>query len=145
MATEESGEGTPPSTAAAAAPAAPIVVPGLHGQVSAFDANQEDWVEYVERLELYFTANDIANPAKKRAILLTAVGPATYRLVKTLAIPGKPTDLSFEDIVEKLKTHFNPKPSPIIKRYEFNTRKQQPNETISEYVAALRRIAEHTL
>ena len=88
-------------------------------------------------------ANDIADPAKKRAILLNAAGPATYRLVKTLAIPGKPTDLSFDEIVEKVKTHFNQKPSPIIKRYEFNTRKQQPTETVSEYVAALRRIAEH--
>ena len=57
--------GMPPSTAAAAAPAAPIVVPGLHGQVSAFDANQEDWIKYVKRLDLYFTANNIANPAKK--------------------------------------------------------------------------------
>ena len=146
MATEGSEGGMPPSTAAAAAPAAPaapIVVPGLHSQVSAFDANQEDWIEYVRRLELYFTANDIANQAKKRAILLNDVGPAAYRLVKILAIPGKPIDLPFEDIVEKLKTHFNPKPSPIIKRYEFNTRKQQPNETVSEYVAALQRIAEH--
>ena len=97
----------------------------------------------VERLELYFLANDITDPAKKRAILLNAAGPTTYRLVKTLAVPGKPTDLSFDEIVEKVKLHFNPKPSPIIKRYEFNTRKQKPTETVSEYVAALRRIAEH--
>ena len=104
----------PTSTAAATLPAPPV---GLHGKVSAFDSSEEDWVEYVERLELYFLANDITDEVKKRAILLNAVGPATYRLVKTLAIPGKPTDLSFADIVEKLKLHFNPKPSPIIKRF----------------------------
>ena len=80
---------------------------------------------------------------KKRAILLNAVGPATYRLVKMLAIPGKQTDLEFDGIVKKVKLHYNPKPSPIIKRYEFNMRKQQSNETVSEDVAALRRIAEH--
>ena len=108
-----------PETASTAAATAPVVVPGLHGKVSAFDAHQEDWIEYVERLELYFMANDITDSAKKRAILLNAAGPATYRLVKTLAIPGKPTDLSFDDIVEKVKNHFNPKPSPIIKHYEF--------------------------
>ena len=39
--------------------------------------------------------------------------------------------------------HFNLKPSPIIKRYEFNTRKHKTNKSVSEYVAALRRIAEH--
>ena len=63
--------------------------------------------------------------------------------MKTLAIPGKPTDLNFAEIVEKVKNHFTPKPSPIIKRFEFNTRKQKANETVSEYVAALRRIAEY--
>lgn len=130
----------PPTSTATAVSLVPV---GLHGKVSAFDPRQEDWVDYVERLELYFLANDITDEVKKRAILLNAVGPATYRLVKTLAIPGKPTDLGFNDIVEKLKLHFNPKPSPIIKRHEFNKRKQQLNESVSEYVAALRRIAEH--
>ena len=116
-----------------------MVVLGLHGKVSAFDVNQEEWIEYVERLELHFMANDIADPAKTRAIPLNAAGPATYRLVNTLAIPGKPTDLSFNEIVER---HFNPKSSPILKRYKFNTRKQQPTETVFEYIAALQRIAE---
>ena len=42
-----------------------------------------------------------------------------------------------------MKTHFNPKPSVTIKRYEFNTRKQKPGESVAEYIAALRKIAEH--
>ena len=45
--------------------------------------------------------------------------------------------------MERVKTHFNPKPSPIIMRYEFNNRKQRPGETVAEYIAALRKIAEH--
>ena len=131
--------GDPPPAAAAV----PVIAPGLHGKASAFDPQQEDWIEYVERLELYFMANNIENLSKKRAIFLNAAGPSTYRLVKTLAIPGKPTDLSFDEIVEKVKTHFHPKPSPIIKRFEFNMRKQKIKEAVSEYVASLRRIAEH--
>ena len=51
-----------PSTATVAA--APVVVPGLHGKVSSFSAHQEDWIEYVERLKLYFMVNDIIDPAK---------------------------------------------------------------------------------
>ena len=135
--------GTDPSPTASSATATLPAPLGLHGTVSAFDPDQEDWIEYVERLELYFLANNVTDPVKKRAILLNAVGPAVYRLVKTLAIPRKPTDLEFDEIVEKVKLHYNPKPSPIIKRYEFNTRKQKSDETVSEYVAALRRIAEH--
>ena len=57
--------------------------------------------------------------------------------------PAKVTDVSFDDIVSKAKAHFNPKPSPIVKRYEFNTRRQGEDETISTYVSELRKIAEH--
>ena len=125
MAERESGT---PSTAgsSAAAVAAHASMPGLHGNLSAFDSSQEDWIEYVERLDYYFVANEIDDPAKKRAILLTAVGPTTYRLIRTLCLPGKPQDETYSDLVERVKTHFNPKPSPIIMRYEFNNRKQRP-------------------
>ena len=92
---------------------------------------REEWSEYAERLELYFTANDIVVAAKRRAILLNAVGPTTYRLLKTLASPERVTDLTFEQLVELAKAHFNPKPSPIVKRYEFNTRSQEEGETLA--------------
>uniref|UniRef100_A0A1X7U0L8 Retrotransposon gag domain-containing protein n=1 Tax=Amphimedon queenslandica TaxID=400682 RepID=A0A1X7U0L8_AMPQE len=39
--------------------------------------------------------------------------------------------------------HFHPKPSPIIKRFEFNTRSQEEGESVAVFVAALRSIAEH--
>ena len=44
--------------------------------------------------------------------------------------------------MEKARAHFNPKPSPIVKRYEFNTRRQGENEAVATYVAELRKIAE---
>ena len=119
------------------------MVTPVHGFVSAFDSTQEDWVEYAERLEHYFVANTIGNEDVQRAILLTNVGPATYRLIKTLSLPRKPTDYSFSELVKMVKSHFHPKPSPIMKRFEFNTRSQQEGETVGVFVAALRSIAEH--
>ena len=74
---------------------------------------------------------------------MNAVGVSTYRLIRTLVSPDKVTDVSFADIVQKAKGHFNPKPSPIVKRYEFNTRCQKEAESIATYVAELRKIAEH--
>ena len=120
-----------------------MAAPTHHGSISAFDSSQEDWVEYAERLEHYFVANGIDNADVQRAILFTSVGPSTYRLIKTLSLPRKPTDYSFQELVTKVKTHFHPKPSPIIKRFEFNTRVQQEGETVGVFVAALRNIAEH--
>lgn len=112
----------------------------VHGFVSAFDSTQEDWVKYAKRLEHYFVANTIASEDIQRAILLTNVGPATYRLIKTLSLPRKPTDYSFSDLVKIVKSHFHPKPSPIMKRFEWS---QQEGETVGVFVAALRSIAEH--
>ena len=44
-----------------------------HGSVSAFD-----------RLNFYFAANDVTTEAKKRAILLSACGAPTYKLIRSL-------------------------------------------------------------
>ena len=119
MPTSPAGEGAEPAPAAAALP--PQAVLGLHGAFAVFDAAQDDWSEYIERLKHYFTAN----------------GPSTYRLIRSLVSPGKVTELSLGEIVGKARAHFNPKPSPIVKRYEFNTRRQAGGESINTYVDAL--------
>jgi hypothetical protein len=99
-----------------------------------FNPSQDDWCEYIERLEHYFTANDIASSEKRRTILLNAVGASTYRLIRTLVAPANLSEISFDDIVDRAKAHFNPKPSPIVKRFEFNTRRQKENESVVVYV-----------
>ena len=125
-------------------PVAPLpTTVGLHGNVSVFDPTQEEWGEYTERLVYYFTANVITSQTKQRAVLLNAVGLSTYRLLKTLASPAQVTDLTFEQIVERAKKHFNPKPSPIVKRFEFNTRQQDEGESVAVFVAELRKIAQY--
>ena len=136
MTSTAGGEGEPPA-APAAVSAGPL---GLYGVVATFDPNQDDWCEYIERLEHYFSANDIASPAKRRAILLTAVGASTYRLIRTLVSPTQVSEVSFADIVDRAKAHFNPKPSAIVKRFEFNTRRPK---SIAVYVAELRKLAEY--
>ncbi len=39
--------------------------------------------------------------------------------------------------------HFNPKPSIIVSRFEFNTRCQKEGESVSSVVAALRKLTKH--
>ena len=134
-----SGEDAP----AAMAHAPPMQAVGIHGVVGQFDPRQEECCDYIERLIHYFVANDIAEEAKKRAILLTAVGPGTYRLLKTLASPRRLDELRFSELVDLATRHYNPKPSPIVKRFEFNSRSQKEGESIAVFVAQLRKIAEH--
>ena len=103
----------------------------------------EDWTSYTERLAQYFVANDIADAGKKRAILLSACGPSTYQLIRNLASPTKPAEKSYDDLVTLVNDHLHPTPTVACQRYNFNTRTQKEGESIAEYVAELRRIAEH--
>ena len=130
--TEEDGE----------APRAAMAT-GSHGVISPFDGNAEEWIDYAERLENYFVANDITDIAKRRAILLNGVGPSTYRLIKTLCLPGSPKDFKFEELVKRVRVHFNPKPSVIVKRFEFNTRKQRSDESVSDFVRKITEYCEY--
>ena len=64
-----------------------------HGSLSEYAPSQETWSEYIERLELYFVANDVDSAEKNRAILLNASGLGTYKLIRSLAAPAKPSDV----------------------------------------------------
>lgn len=79
------------------------------GKIEAFDSTTEDWETYIERVELYFTANDVEEE-KKVATLLSLMGAKTYSLLRNLLAPDKPASKSFQIIVNTLKNHLNPKP-----------------------------------
>ena len=114
-----------------------------HGKIDSFNPSQESWTSYAERLSHYFDANDITTESKKKSILLTVCGPSTYELIKSLILPNRISDKTYEQIIEVLGTHYNPKPSPIIQRYKFHIRERRSGESIATYVAELRAIGEH--
>ena len=60
-----------------------------HGSISEFKPQVEEWPAYVERLQHYFTANDVTNGDKKRAIVC---GPEKYGLIRSLVTPKKATE-----------------------------------------------------
>ena len=67
---------------------------------------------YLERLQEYFTAYDIAddndNAAKLRAILLTSIGSNCFRVLKDLAFPNTPYTKRFAQLENLLREHFKP-------------------------------------
>ena len=115
----------------------------VHGTLAPFDPDEEDWVEYTNRLSYYFTANGITDGARKRTIFISCSRPATFRLMKSLVFPDQLDDFSFQQLVEKVKLHREPKVSIIVRRFQFNTRIRSLDESVVDYVAALRRLAEH--
>ena len=75
--------------------------------------------------------------------MLTLVGSTTYEVIRSLLAPTLPQDKTYDEIVEVLKAHYAPKPMVIAERFHFHRRNQQNGETISDYIAELRKLALH--
>ena len=109
-----------------------------------FDPEKEDWRYYIEQVEQYFIAHDLSAAEKeltKRALFLSGVGSSTYVTLKSLLAPTKPGDKKFDEIVAVLTKHYSPPPSEVVQSYRFFSRVRQPGESVSAFVAALRRLA----
>ena len=61
------------------------------GHLQEFRSETETITSYLERVEIYFTANDV--PEEKRVpVFLSTVGATTYILLRDLVAPEKPQD-----------------------------------------------------
>ena len=92
------------------------------GNIESFDANNEEWPQYVERLQYFIEANSITDTDKKCAVFLLVVGPTTYKLLQNLLAPAKLGDKSYAECVEALTRHFRPVPLDIVEHCKFHSR-----------------------
>ena len=97
---------------------------------------------YTERTEQFFIANGITNDAKKVTILLTVIGGKAYALLRNPLAPAKPAEKSFDILVKDMKDHLKPKPLVITERFKFHRRNQHEGETVTQYLAKLRKFSE---
>jgi len=82
-------------------------------------------VAYIERADLYFQANDIAD-GKRVAIVLTTIGDKTYTLLRNYFAPEKGT-LSL--------------PRLFSRTVSFHHISQADGESVADYVAELRKLS----
>lgn len=114
------------------------------GRIEEFDeCSSNSFEEYIERLECFFHANDIEDDAKKRSVLLSVCGAKTYSTLRSVLAPTQPSTVSYANIVAALKRHYSPAPSEIVQRFQFHNCKQKSNQSISNYIAELRRLSVH--
>ena len=115
----------------------------LLGKIEQYDPEQEEWPQYMERLEQFFKANDLTGDEKanKRwATFLSVIGPAPYKLLRSLLAPAKPKEKKYNEVVTKLTEHYSPTPSEVMQRFCFNSRSRKGAESVATYVAELRRL-----
>ena len=112
------------------------------GHIEQYRPGNEVFSSYLERVEQFFIANNIKDDRKK-ATFLSLIGSQTYAILKNLVSPNLPKDKSYADLVAALKKHYEPTPLVIAERFHFHRRSQAVRESISEYMAELRRLTTH--
>ena len=112
------------------------------GKVEEFNPKKEEWSNYVERLNHFFDANAIVEADKKRSVFLSVIGPTPYKMLRNLLAPDKLGDKPYQELVDALTKQYNLKPSEIVQRFKFHTRVRKAGETVADYVAELRSLAE---
>ncbi|XP_077548577.1 uncharacterized protein LOC144161886 [Haemaphysalis longicornis] len=122
----------------ATAPAS--IITSNFGKLPEFQPDSGNIYFYLERFELFVTANDIPEE-KKLQLLLTAIGEKVYVTLHSLLLPKTPSKVTFEEAISVLKKHYAPKSSVVTERYRFNQRKQEAHESVTEFVVELKKLA----
>ena len=116
------------------------MTPPLLGSIGTFDSRVEDFEAYIERIRHYYTANDI-KPEKHASVLLTLIGPKGFTLASNILAPKSLSSVTFQEIVDALIAHYRPKKIIIYERFKFHSCVQSSNESISDYIAAIKKLA----
>ena len=90
------------------------------GHIGKFDPADESISAYLERVKLFFAANDIEDPKQVAVFLSVVIGPKNYALLRDLLAPVKPQEKSLAALFETLWKHFEPKPVIIAERFRFH-------------------------
>ena len=110
------------------------------GKVQEFNPDSDSVTAYIERVNLFFTANEIPSP-KRVAVFLSVIGGKTYERLRNIVSPKLPDSLKYSELVEVFKEHYEPKPLVIAQRFHFHRRNQTASESVSEYMAELHRLS----
>ena len=85
-------------------------------------------------MECFLAANGVTTEERKCSIFLSVIGPKTYKLLCSLVSPNKPGDKSFAELVQAMKSHYNPK----LLSHTF----RKPGEFVVTFVSKLRTLAQ---
>ena len=108
----------------------------VFGQMERFNPDEEGIQAYLERVELYFIANDVAEDRRVPAFL-SVIGSKTYALLRDLLGPDKPSEKTFAELKQVLEGHYKPKKVVIAERFRFHRRSQAAGESVMEFFAKL--------
>ncbi|XP_015511048.2 uncharacterized protein LOC107217876 [Neodiprion lecontei] len=102
-----------------------------------------DWEIFAEKLECYLLSKNITNDEVKVAILVTRLGKDAHALLRKLVAPAKITHKKYDELIEIMTNELRCMPSEVRERYDFHALRQEPEETIGQFVTKLKNYASY--
>ncbi|XP_055611720.1 uncharacterized protein LOC129758267 isoform X2 [Uranotaenia lowii] len=99
------------------------------------------FANYVERLEYFFSSNNIAE-LKRKDLFLSFCGMVVFDEIKLLFPAIDLKTLTYEEITKKLKERYDKTDSELQAYVRFRNRKQAPSESNENYILAVKLLAE---
>lgn len=112
-------------------------------QIEMFDSDRQPWKRWVQRLEGAFRVFHITEETEKVAYLLHYIGVNAFGILCDQFDPDDPYEKSYDEIKVKLGEFYAPEPLEIAENYIFHQRKQQEDENVQQFMAALQKLSSH--
>ncbi len=100
----------------------------------------KSWRRWKQQFDIYMVAtgkNDKSDEVKATTFLHLA-GPEALEVFNSLSFENPSDEKKLDKLVEKFEKYCIPRKNVTWERHVFNTRCQQPGETIDQYVTVLR-------
>ena len=112
----------------------------LVSSIGVFDCDNETFSNYWKRFNFFCKVNKVELELQA-GVFLATVGPKTFALCQDLLAPKVLDEVTLNEIGKALSNHFNPVKNIIYERFVFFSRNQKNEETIKDYVHALKALA----
>lgn len=104
-----------------------------------FDGRNEKFSAYLERFENYCELKNINENKKKAQLLCSSIGKECYNNLAAFLGPDQPVkEIEYSDLVTHFLKMLSPTVSTVVAQHYFLNITQQPQQSISDFVATLK-------
>jgi hypothetical protein len=103
-----------------------------------FDPVAYDWEEWEILFDTYLAVEGISDDIKKRNLLITALGVQPFKTLISICKPKKPTECSYVELVEKLRSNYAKVTFASTERIKFFAKRQEVSQTLTHFANHLR-------
>ncbi|XP_055522540.1 uncharacterized protein LOC129716727 [Wyeomyia smithii] len=102
-----------------------------------------DFDDYFERAENFFELNDIKDNTFKQKLIVHYIGLPAMKKLQQLLYPKTHKEVTYEEVIEKLKSCFSPKKNRIAQSVEFFKRTQNEFEKVADFAVEIQALSKH--